>query len=266
MLRPSPGVGYAPAMHRPVVIQAAALLLLCTACESNQTELAKQLLGEAARQTEKSVEQAARQAEKSVEKGVAQARRGIGEARQHYDVDARVAEARKQFGAGMDEAAASFTEFADASRTQAKDIGAAFNEKSAAGIKGAAEAISCTPDPDDNAISRCSVGQELLAKLREQPKLLANEIMLLPKRGETGQGLQLIRLRPDGVSDLLGFSRSDILLELNGISLGSLEAIRSIDEALANTYAAKLVFERDGERKTVVIQPETTPKSAATKP
>jgi hypothetical protein len=250
------------------------LVLLAPACEQEQTERTREMVDDAARKAEQGadqarqgveqglsqardgVEQGMAQARDGVEQGMAQAREGVAQARERYAVDDRLEEARQRLSASMDDAAASFNELADAGRSQAEDLSASFEAKSKASFEGAAEAIRCEPEPKVKATTRCSIGQELLAKLGTQPKLLARELMLLPKRGKTGSGLELVRLHPEGIPALLGFHRNDILLEINGVSLGSLDAIRSVDEALQGKSEAELVFEREGKRKTVVIEPE----------
>jgi|GEM_PF-3205647 len=227
-----------------------AFVLLAPACEQDQSERTREMVDDAARK----VEQGADQARQGVEQGMAQAREGVEQGM----AQARegVAQARERLSASMDETAASFTELADAGRSQAEDLSASFEAKSRASFEGAAEAISCEAEPKVKATTRCSIGEELLARLGSQPKLLARELMLLPKRGKTGSGLELVRLHPEGIPALLGFLRNDILLELNGVALGSLDAIRSVDEALQGKSEAELVFERAGKRQTVVIEPE----------
>ncbi|MFO7566107.1 MAG: hypothetical protein R6X02_25910 [Enhygromyxa sp.] len=258
-------------MHRFAI--PAALCLALIACKDEHKEVVEQGVAQAKQGYEQGVEQAKVGYEKGVDAakvgyekgvesakdGVGQAKQGLSEARERYAVDERVADARQRFSKGLDEAADSFADLAAASQDTAKGIGAAIEEKGKAGIEGAAEAIRCDPDPAEQGATRCQIGQELLAKLQEEPKLLAREIMLLPKKGATGQGLELVRLGRQSVPELLGLNRKDILLELNGVSLGSLDAIRQVDEALANKPNAELVYERDGERKKLVLERGTEP-------
>jgi hypothetical protein len=233
-----------PTLQRRVIFAASCLALL--GCQDEHKEATREV-----------VEQGVEQAKQGYEQGVEQAKQGIAEARERYAVDERVDEARERFNVGMDEAADSFAELAAASRDAAEDIGAAIDEQTR--IEGAAEAIVCNPDPADDAATRCKIDKDLLTKLQEQPKLLARQVILLPKQGATGRGLELVRLGRESVPGLLGLSRNDILLEINGTSLGSLDAIRQVDEALAGKPNAELVYERDGERKTLVLEPDTAP-------
>jgi hypothetical protein len=256
-------------MHR-FALSVAALCVALTGCHDEHKERTREAVEQAKQGYEQGVESAKVGYEKGVEsakvgyekgvesakQGVDSAKQGIADARERYAVDERYAEARERLNKGMDEAADSFAELAAAGRDTAEGIGAAIEEKGKAGIDGAAEAIQCIPDPSDEAATRCKIGRDLLAKLQDEPKLLAREIMLLPKKGATGQGLELVRLGRQSVPELLGLSRKDILLEINGTSLGSLEAIRQVDEALAGHPNAELVFERDGERKKLVLERE----------
>jgi type II secretory pathway component PulC len=262
MLRRSPGVGYPLGMHRSAV-PAATLWLALIGCQPEQTERTREVVEQGVEQAKQGVEQGVEHAKEGVEQGVEHAKdgvesakQGIADARERYEVDERVAEAREHWNTGMDEAADTFAELAEAGKEGAANVSAAIDEKSKAGIEGAAEAIKCKPDPAKQSATRCNIGEDLLAKLKDEPKLLAREIMLLPKQGETGQGLELVRLGRKSVPELLGLNRRDILLELNGVSLGSLDAIRSVDEALAGKPEAEIVYERDGERKTLVLVPE----------
>jgi hypothetical protein len=237
-----------------------ALCLGSIGCQPEQTEQAREVVEQGVEQAkqgyDKGVESAKEgydQGVESTKQGVESAKQGISDARERYEVDERLAEARTKWSSGMDEAADSFAEMAKAGREGAANVSAAIDEKGSAQIAGAAEAIKCKPDPDDDSASRCEIGKELLTKLQNEPKLLAKQIMLLPKSGSTGQGLELVRLGDKSVPELLGFSRKDILLELNGIKLSSLDAIRKLDEAMAGKPEAEIVFERNGERHTIVL-------------
>ena len=260
-------------MHRSAV-PAATLWLALAACQPEHTEQAKQAYEQGVDAAKQGYEQGVGAAKEGYEQGVdaakegyaqgvdaakegyASAKQGIADAREEYEVDAKVAEARARWNTGMDEAADSLAELAEASEKGAKDLSAAIDEQGKAKIDGAAEAIKCKPDPDEPEATRCKIAKDLLAKLQEDPKQIAKQIMLLPKQGSTGQGLELVRLGRESVPELLGLSRKDILLELNGFSLGSLDAIRQLDEAMAGKPNAEIVFERDGERKKLVLERE----------
>jgi hypothetical protein len=225
---------------------AAALVVLGLGCKPEDSERAQEVLDEAAR----SAERGAEQARAGMSEAARRAERGLVGAREQLATDERVTEARKRFGEKLDEAAASFTELAEAGRSQAGELGAAF-ELPELGIEGAAEAIRCEAEVESTR--RCHVDQELLTRLEAEPKLLMREVMLLPRQGQTGRGLALVRMRPQGVAAQLGLNLDDILLEINGTSLSSLDAIRSIDEALQRQPEAELVVERAGQRTTLVI-------------
>ncbi len=261
MLRDCAGVGYALRMSRPGV-SAAALTLLCVfGCQPEQQEQAKQAVEQGVDQAKQQAKQGVDQAKQQAKQGVAQAKQGvevakqeIAEARERYEVDERLAEARARFGTGMDEAADDFAELAASGRERAEEVGDAIDEGRKAGIEGAAEAIECAADPAKPQTRRCKIQNDLLDRLKSEPKLIAREIMLLPRQGETGQGLELVTVRERSVAELLGLDRKDILLELNGVTLDSLDVIRRLDEALANKHFAEIIYERAGERKTLVLE------------
>jgi hypothetical protein len=240
-----------PTLQRSLIFAASCLALL--GCQDEHKQQTREVVEQGVEQAKQGVEQGVEQAKQGVE----QAKQGIAEARERYDVDERVDEARARFNAGMDEAADSFAELADASRDTAKDIGAAIDEQTR--IEGSAEGIACKPDPTDEAATRCTIDAELLTKLQAEPKLLARQVILLPKQGATGRGLELVRLGRESVPELIGLRANDILLELNGTALSSLDAIRQVDEALAGKPNAELVYEREKQRKTLVLEPRVAP-------
>lgn len=247
MLRSSQRVGYPvatmhTALQRSVIFAASCLALV--ACEAQQQEKTREVV-------EKGVEQA----KQGVEQGVEQAKQGISEARERYAVDERVDDARQRFNTGMDEAADRFAELAAAGRDAAEDLGAAIDEQTS--IPGSATAIECSPA--DNDTTRCKIDEQLLTKLQAEPKLLARQVVLLPKAGATGRGLELVRIGEGSVPGLVGLEPNDILLEINGTSLGSLEDIRKVDEALAGKSTAELIYERNSVRKTLVLEPAAAP-------
>jgi hypothetical protein len=263
-------------MHRSpafTVVPALTLWLGLAGCQPEHTEQAKQAydkgLDSAKQGYDKGLDSAKQgyaqgvesakqgyaQGVESAKQGVDSAKQGLADARERYEVDTRVAAAREQLHAGMEDAADSFIALAAASEKGAKELSKAIDEQGKARIEGAAEAIKCKADPDSEA-TRCQIASDLLVKLRDDPKQIAKQIMLLPKQGSTGQGLELVRLGRESVPELLGLTRRDILLEINGFSLGSLEAIRQLDQAMAGKPEAEIVYERDGERKTLVLVPE----------
>jgi hypothetical protein len=268
MLRRRPEVGYcyALAMHRSAaftVVPAVALWLALAGCQPEHTEQAKQAYDQGVEQAKQgydkgvdSAKQGYAQGVESAKQGVDSAKQGLADARVRYEVDDKVAAARERLHTGMGEAADSFVELAAASEKGARDLSAAIDEQGKARIEGAAEAIKCKPDPDDAQGTRCQIATDLLTKLQNDPKQIAKQLMLLPKQGSTGQGLELVRLGRESVPELLGLNRKDILLELNGFSLGSLDAIRDLDQAMAGKPEAEIVYERDGERRTLVLERE----------
>lgn len=164
----------------------------------------------------------------------------IEAARERYEIDERVAEAQQRLERGLDETASAFDELAKEGAEQvAERVGYQ-------PIEGAAESIHCEA-------LRCEMDSELVERLADQPRQLVREARLMPAKGATGDGLRLSRIREGSIPALLGLRDGDILLAINGASLSSFDAMREVSDALVGGDEAELVFERDGERETLVV-------------
>lgn len=226
------------------------------ACEARSSERTREVVDEAARTAERGVEQAKQglgEARDDAREGLADAREGIADARERYGVDDKVDGARRSFAAGLEEAAQGFSELGDAGRARAEQLGDKLDGVGQTSLEIAPQAIVC----NDERSRVCELDPELIAKLAADPKLLVSEASLWPKRGATGQGLELVRARSHSLTTMLGLREGDILLSINGAELSSFDAIRALDEALSGKREAKLVYERDGQREqlTVVQKP-----------
>ncbi|KIG12907.1 hypothetical protein DB30_00863 [Enhygromyxa salina] len=219
------------------------------ACEARSSEQTREVVDEAARTAERGVEQAKR----GLGEARDEAREGIANARDRFGVDEKVADARRGIANGWDEAAQEFAALGEAGRAHAEALGDKIDEAGRASFEVAPDAVICTDAP-----SRvCKIDPELIAKLTAEPKLLVNEVSLWPKRGATGQGLQLVRLRAQSLTTMLGLREGDILLSVNGAELGSFDAIRALDQALAGKDEATLVYERDGQRGELTLMQQS---------
>ncbi|PRP90846.1 hypothetical protein ENSA5_60960 [Enhygromyxa salina] len=234
-------------------------------CEARSTADAREVVDDAKRRAKQGAEQAregmgeaSRQAGAAAREGVAQAREGIADARERYEVDAQIDDTRRRLGQGLDEAAESFAALTEAGKAHASELGDKLGDKlgqaGQVGLEVAPGAIEC----DDDSRSRvCRVDPELVAELAAEPKLLAREVSLRPKRGSTGSGLQLVWARAESLTAMLGLREGDILLEINGAELGTFEAIRALDEALSGQPEVKLVYEREGKREELTVVQQT---------
>lgn len=223
------------------------------ACEARSSERTREVVDDAARTAERGVEQAKR----GLGEARDEAREGLADARERYGVDDKVQDVRDGFSTKLDEVAQAFSEVAEAGLAHADKVGDKVGDKlgdkveqlGPAGLDVPAEAVTCT----DQAPRVCRVDADLIAKLDADPKLLVGEGALWPKQGATGQGLQLIHTRADGLTTMLGLAEGDILLSVNGAELVSFDAIRSLDKALSGKSEATLVYERNGQREQLTV-------------
>ncbi|MEM6290214.1 MAG: type II secretion system protein GspC [Myxococcota bacterium] len=95
-------------------------------------------------------------------------------------------------------------------------------KKSKYAIDGADEAINC---PDENT---CVVDRAFVEQLMANPAMLAKQARIVPSQrdGET-QGFKFYGIRRGSLPKLLGLKNGDMLTEVNG------EEIRSVDKAMA---------------------------------
>ncbi len=122
-------------------------------------------------------------------------------------------------------------------------------KKSKYAIDGADEAINC---PDENT---CVVDRAFVESLMANPAMLAKQARIVPSQrdGET-QGFKFYGIRRGSLPKLLGLKNGDMLTEVNG------EEIRSVDKAMslamklrrANNLSVSLV--RKGKTITKEIQ------------
>jgi hypothetical protein len=226
------------------------LLGFAGACEAQSSERTREVVDQAARTAERGVEQA----KQSLGDARDDARDGLANAREKYEVDEKVADAKQGLAAGLDEAAQGFAELGeqlgDQGREQVERLGDKFDGVGPSGLEVAPESITCD-GPEDARV--CQIDPALVAKLTAEPKLLVGEVLLWPQTGKTGQGLQLVGTRTDGITTMLGLREADILLSVNGTKLDSFDAIRALDAALSGKAEAKLVYERDGQREQLSV-------------
>ncbi len=115
-------------------------------------------------------------------------------------------------------------------------------------IAGADAAIACDSD------THCTIDAAFVDRLADQPTLLANEAIAVPREGTSATGLALDRVREGSIPALLGLRDGDLLISLNGTNLASLDAPAALADALAGTHEAKLVYERGTAQRTLTIE------------
>ena len=199
--------------------------------------------------------EAARAAEKGVVRTADKARAGLSDAREHFEVDAKVEGAKQSFGVAMDEAAEDFAALAESGQAHGEALAGKLGGSSRV-LAVAPGSVVCDPGAQPPV---CKVDPELLEVLRESPMSLARDALLKPKRGKTGAGLELARVSAKGFTRALGLREGDILLELNGVKLDSFEAIGALDEALAGQHLVTLIYERASKRQTLTMVRQVAP-------
>lgn len=114
---------------------------------------------------------------------------------------------------------------------------------SSAAIPGAADAISCSG-------STCVVERELVESLMSDPSKLATQAAVRP----TSKGFQLSRVRSGSLPALLGLRTGDILTEVNGQSLDSLEDALDLATKLRHATNLRVTVSRGGKTVRKEIQ------------
>lgn len=198
---------------------------------------------EAAEQSRELAEAAGQRAHRGAKRAASGAQEEFADVRERFEIDARVERAREQLEFELGRVATELGQLTEAGMEQGAELGKRVRYEP---IAGAAEAIRCRE-------LRCEMSAAFVDILAANPRQLVREMMLAPSEGETGPGLRLSRVREGGVPMLLGLRDGDLLLEINGTPLRSLDALRVLGDALHGREQAELLFERDGVRKTLVI-------------
>lgn len=121
---------------------------------------------------------------------------------------------------------------------------------SSAAIEGAEDAINCSGDS-------CTVDRAFVEKLMADPAMLAKQARIVPsKRGGETQGFKFYGIRRGSLPRLLGLKNGDMLTEVNG------EALDSVDQAMglaiklrqASNLSVSIVRKGQTIRKEITIQ------------
>ena len=75
---------------------------------------------------------------------------------------------------------------------------------------------------------------------------------------DSGAGVQLVDIVPGSMADVAGVRPGDILVEMNGIAVGTVDALRTAVQAPRDGPALSLRIERDGESMAFVLSPPDT--------
>ena len=234
----------------PALLSALSLVavtsVLLGGCQDEHKDQAREVAKQAADKTGEGVDRAREVAGEAARK----AGEGIADARERYAVDDKVEQTKEKFGEAMDETAEGFAALAEAGKEQSKEVG---ERLGGARLELEPDSVRCE-DAEGDKPRRCHVEPGVIEALGERPMLLAMEGMLKPTRNSERAGLELTRLREDGLPARLGLRQGDVLLVLNGVPLDTFDAIRDLDEALGGQHLATLIYEREGERQTLEIQ------------
>jgi len=75
---------------------------------------------------------------------------------------------------------------------------------------------------------------------------------------ETGAGVQLVDILPASMAEVAGLQAGDILVEMNGISVGSVNDLRTAVQTRPNGPGFPVSVQRAGERLSFVLMPVET--------
>ena len=75
---------------------------------------------------------------------------------------------------------------------------------------------------------------------------------------ETGAGLQLIDIVPGSLADTAGVKAGDILIEMNGIAVGTVDDLRAAVQAPRDGPGLPLRIQREGESLSFTLTPQDT--------
>ena len=80
---------------------------------------------------------------------------------------------------------------------------------------------------------------------------------------ETGDGIQLIDIDPGSMAEVAGVRPGDILVEVNGIAVSTVDDLRAAIQAPRDGPGLRLRIQREGESMTFVLTPPDTPPPPA---
>lgn len=108
-------------------------------------------------------------------------------------------------------------------------------------IDGADEAIECSGE-------NCTVDREFVEKILNNPGLLAKQARVVPaiKDGET-KGFKFYGIRPGSLPKLLGLKNGDLLTNVNGNELTSLDQAMGLYTKLRRASHLSVTIERKGK-------------------
>ena len=113
---------------------------------------------------------------------------------------------------------------------------AASQARASSSLPGASDAISCTGDD-------CTVEREFVESLMSNPASLATQAAVRP----TAEGFQLTRVRSGTLPALLGLQSGDILAEVNGERIDSIDKALSLATKLRNATNLRVTVLRRGK-------------------
>jgi hypothetical protein len=128
-------------------------------------------------------------------------------------------------------------------------------------LPGAKPADDQGPDPIkafvDSVVcetGKCSFSRQAFEVLLVNPASLAKSARVVPavRDGQT-QGFKLFGIRPDSVPKALGLENGDLLLEVNGNPLASLDQTLELYTKLRDASTFNLLIERKGKRHTLEL-------------
>ena len=116
-------------------------------------------------------------------------------------------------------------------------------------IEGSEDSIDC---PNENL---CVVERAFVEKLMSNPALLAKQARVIPamKDGET-RGFKFYGIRKDSLPRLLGLKNGDMLMNVNGEELTSMDKAMSLYTKLRHASNLSITIERRGETISKEIQ------------
>ena len=122
-------------------------------------------------------------------------------------------------------------------------------KKSKYAIDGAEEAINC---PDENT---CVVERAFVEQLMANPAMLAKQARIVPSQrdGET-QGFKFYGIRRGSLPKLLGLKNGDMLTEVNGEEIRSVDKAMSLAMKLRRASNLSVTLVRKGKQITKEIQ------------
>ncbi len=136
-----------------------------------------------------------------------------------------------------------------ATTTKKKDEDPAKKKTSKYAIDGADDAINC---PDENT---CVVDRAFVEQLMANPAMLAKQARIVPSQrdGET-QGFKFYGIRRGSLPKLLGLKNGDMLTEVNGEEIRSVDKAMSLAMKLRRASNLSVTLVRKGKQVTKEIQ------------